>query len=300
MISILTATYNRANKLPRLFSSLIAQASHDFEWIVVDDGSQDETHALIQCLVEQAPPFGVKYKRIPNSGKHVALNEGVALADGSFVFIVDSDDWLPPHSISKINSWALSVESRPDIAAIAGLKSTEDGSIPSGTPRISYPFVEATNRERIRYGLRGDSGAEAYRTDILRAHPFPHFSGETFLHEALVWNRIADAGYTIRWHPVVVYHYEYQEGGLTDNGLSNHVQNFRGYSLYVKEAMAKMGRIDRFRTLGSFAQVANRAGLSFPEAAREANVSVLSIRLALIVKLLHSNSRKILMSRSVE
>ena len=85
-ITILTPTYNRAGTLPKLFGSLQGQTSKDFEWIVIDDGSKDNTTELVKEFAEKAEGFLVTYLKQHNSGKHVALNNGISKAQGELIF----------------------------------------------------------------------------------------------------------------------------------------------------------------------------------------------------------------------
>lgn len=99
-ISIFTPTYNRAYILGALYESLRKQTCLDFEWIIVDDGSTDNTEEL--CHRFYSDLFPIHYFKIPNHGKHVAINFGIQKALGEWFFIVDSDDQLPEHSIENI------------------------------------------------------------------------------------------------------------------------------------------------------------------------------------------------------
>lgn len=88
--TIFTPTYNRAYTLPALYQSLRNQTCMDFEWVIVDDGSTDNTETVCQGFKQDL--FPISYFRQQNSGKHVAVNEGVKQAQGEWFFIVDSDD----------------------------------------------------------------------------------------------------------------------------------------------------------------------------------------------------------------
>ena len=81
MITVVTPAFNRAHLLPRLFCSLCAQTFSRFEWIVVDDGSTDDTLSLVREFASRAP-FPLMVSTRSNGGKHRALNQGVALASG--------------------------------------------------------------------------------------------------------------------------------------------------------------------------------------------------------------------------
>ena len=101
MITVFTPTYNRACTIARTFESLQSQTDKDFEWVVVDDGSSDNTQKLLFELKRKAN-FFVNILYQSNAGKHVAINLGVQVARGEFFFILDSDDWLKPNAIATI------------------------------------------------------------------------------------------------------------------------------------------------------------------------------------------------------
>jgi len=280
MLSILTATFNRAHTLPRLRRSLLEQRDQDFEWIIVDDGSTDGTVELLaQWMSEGAMGFAVHCLRTENAGKHLALNRAVEAASGELCFIVDSDDWLDGSAVLNVNKWSRETVGREEIAGVAGLKDL--GSRSDSLPlHKGGDFAEASNRERKALGLIGDLGAEAYRRDLLLRFPFPSYPGEKFLHEGLVWNRIADAGYRLRWHPVVIYHAEYQKDGLSARAAQLHQANFQGYSAYVRELIPPLGSIERFRVVGAYAAVARSLRLSRKAAAEQICVSPVTLVVA--------------------
>lgn len=93
-------------------------------------------------------------------------------------------------------------------------------------------YVDATNLERGKYGLLQDK-AEIYKTSILKKYPFPEFENENFLTEGIVWNKIAQAGYKIRWFRSVIYICKYLEDGLTRYGYRRSMDNPKGYMAYL-------------------------------------------------------------------
>lgn len=100
MITIFTPTYNRAHLLPRLYESISKQDCMDFEWLVIDDGSTDNTQALFEEWMDQEHPFSIFYQKVKNGGKQRAINQAVSMAKGEYFFIVDSDDALTPDAVS--------------------------------------------------------------------------------------------------------------------------------------------------------------------------------------------------------
>ena len=100
MITVFTPTYNRAYILPELFKSLQNQSCKDFEWVVVDNGSTDDTEVLFNQWASQAD-FSVIYIKTENGGKQRAVNRGVQMAKGDIFWIVDSDDKLTEDAVEK-------------------------------------------------------------------------------------------------------------------------------------------------------------------------------------------------------
>lgn len=213
-ITILTPTYNRASLLPRLFDSLLRQTNKDFEWIVVDDGSTDDTREVVVNLKEKcggAFPMGYVYKA--NGGKHMAINIGAERARGELLFIADSDDLLIDDALETVaKSWH-DISDDKSFAGIAGLDITMDTRevIGSGLPQehIDCNAIDI----RYRHHVTGDM-KEVFRTEVLREFPFPEFAGERFCPEQLVWFRMARR-YRLRYINKPIYIADYQPDGIT-------------------------------------------------------------------------------------
>lgn len=232
MITVFTPTYNRAHTIERTFESLQNQSDDDFEWVVVDDGSLDNTFELLTRM-EKVAKFPITMRRQKNAGKHVAINLGVQLAQGELFLIVDSDDWLKPDAIATIKHLAEGLPKNGKYAGVAGVKITPEGNL-VGTS-FSSKYVDCTAFERAKYSINGDK-AETYFTKVLREFPFPVFEGETFLTESVVWYRIAHAGYKIRWTNEQFYICDYQSNGLSAT-TGKCSRNFEGYQLTTKEML---------------------------------------------------------------
>ena len=114
--TVFTATYNRVSLLPRLHESLRTQTFQNFEWIIVDDGSTDDTRQLITSW-SSASPFPIRYIWKPNGGKHTAINVGVRKATGYLFAAIDSDDYYVPEALERM-LFLLEVDSRRNCLAI--------------------------------------------------------------------------------------------------------------------------------------------------------------------------------------
>ena len=101
-LTVFTPTYNRAYIIENLYQSLQRQSCHDFEWLVVDDGSSDNTKELFDNWMKEENPFPIRYYKQENGGKHRAINYAIPLAEGELFFIVDSDDYLTDDAVETI------------------------------------------------------------------------------------------------------------------------------------------------------------------------------------------------------
>lgn len=245
MVTVFTPIYNRAYIVERLYQSLLRQTSYNFEWIIVDDGSTDDIAGKIEGWRNGMDLFPIQYVQQPNGGKHRAINKGVSIANGDAFFIVDSDDYLTDNAIELIEAWWKDIAGDDKFAGVSGLRASEDIDIIGGVPAFNQ-YVDATNLEREEHGLNGDK-AEVYKTAILKRYPFPEFEGETFLTENVVWDKIANDGYLIRWYNQVTYICEYREDGLTRAGMEKFYASPRGWGLYIRQSRL-FGRCDERKT----------------------------------------------------
>jgi glycosyltransferase involved in cell wall biosynthesis len=211
IISVITPTYNRAYILRQCYESLCAQISPNFEWIVVDDGSTDDTKQLIDEFIAEGK-IPINYYHQPNGGKHRAHNLGVKHANGELIVCLDSDDQLSPDAISSaIDTWtSLNTESTIGILAPRG-DLVSHKRICSDIP---HDLLVASRAElRDDYGFEGDTVLfiSAY---LLKEHPFKEFEGEKFLTEDNLYCDLDNYGKMIILDKVL-YYCEYREDGLT-------------------------------------------------------------------------------------
>ena len=191
LLTVFTPTYNRAHLLGRVYASLQKQTCRDFEWVIVDDGSTDNTEAVVSEFIADAD-FPIRYFRQPNGGKHRAVNRGVREARGEAFFIVDSDDSVSPNGLAVIAEEYRSVRHDSAFGGVSGCMASHRGvaitpNFPSSRPDVENEnYVDCNALEiRYKYNVKGDL-AEVFRTNALREFPFPEFDGEKFCPEALV------------------------------------------------------------------------------------------------------------------
>ena len=232
--TVFTPTYNRAYILHNLYHSLQRQTCRDFEWLIVDDGSTDNTEALVTSWIAEDNDFPIRYYKQPNGGKHRAINNAVQLAQSFLFFIVDSDDQLTEDAIETIVSQikSLPTDSYTQYAGICNCRGSSGNTILGTT--FSGEWLDCTALDRSKHGIEGDK-AEVFFTDIMRKYPFPEFPGENFVTEAVVWDRMAVDGYLLRFFNKTVYLCEYRDDGLTSQGLDLYYRNPQGYGLYLRQ-----------------------------------------------------------------
>lgn len=221
MITVFTPTYNRSYIIRNLYNSLCLQSYSDFEWLIVDDGSTDDTEILINSFIN-SNKINIRYIKQDNGGKHRALNRGVCEAKGELFFIVDSDDYILENALERIVDQYESIMYKKDFAGLCGLKCFPDGKTVRKCE--NFNILDCTSLDfRYKYHHSGDM-AEVFKTDILRLYPFPDFENENFCAESLIWNRIAQK-YKLRYFYENIYICDYLEDGLSFSSVKNRMKS---------------------------------------------------------------------------
>lgn len=234
LITVLTATYNRAYLLPDLYQSLCRQTSKAFDWVIIDDGSEDGTKELVSRWLQKDNGFTISYFFVPNGGKNRAINFGVKQIVTPFTMIVDSDDYLTDDAIEYLSERVVNISSERKLAGIAGLRGVSKDESLNKLDFNRDSYVLANNLERKDYGLDKDA-CEVYRTDLLRSHPFEVWEGEKFVPEEIVWNQLALEGYSLLWYNKVTCIVRYQEEGLTKGSWALLRINPMGYASMYRQ-----------------------------------------------------------------
>jgi glycosyltransferase involved in cell wall biosynthesis len=238
--SIVTPTYNRAHLLANAYASLEGQTLRDLEWIVVDDGSTDDTREVVQAL-KAAAPFSIHYLAQANSGKHVAVNRGVGLAKGFFIGILDSDDCYTEDAMARCWAlWQQIPEAKQDeFIGLTALDGYRDGRI-IGT-KFPQDILDSDAIEcRSAYRVEGDK-IGFLRAAVLKTFPFPEDIGR-FVPESLIWNRMAQK-YRTRFINEVWELKEYRPDGLTANLDKLRVNSPRAAWMCCQELLASGRRL---------------------------------------------------------
>lgn len=232
-LTIFTPAYNRAHTLPRTYESLLQQDCKEFIWLIVDDGSQDNTAELVRQWQSQDNGFEIRYIYKENGGMHTAHNTAYENIDTELNTCIDSDDRLAAGAVRKILTKWESVRDR-GYAGIIGLDSDFDGQI------IGKGFPEGmTETSVIGYYAAGGSGDKklVYRTEIINKYPsYPVFEGEKYV--ALSYKyRLIDQDYKMAVLDEILCNVEYQPDGSSNTMWRQYLKNPKGWAFWRKVCM---------------------------------------------------------------
>lgn len=192
MITVFTPTYNRKDCIHRCYESLLRQTSHNFEWLIIDDGSTDNTEELIRRWQAEQLPFPIRYCYKENGGLHTGYNKGIELAQTELFMCIDSDDWLPDGAIKRIEDlWT--EHASHGYVGIMGIDRYADGSCVGGefpeNVHEMYLYEKLT-----KYRIPGDKKM-VHRTDLLKkVAPMPSFPGEKFFNPSYMMYQLDQFG----------------------------------------------------------------------------------------------------------
>lgn len=220
--------------ITRTYESILRQDRlllHDVEWLIVDDGSTDDTEVLVNDWKEEILPFTLRYIKQKNGGKHTAFNRAIQEAQGELFFTVDSDDWLADAGVKNILNQSDIILHSLNLAGIIALKCFPNGKIIGNLYPDNYP-----NSSAYELTLHGQGGERSivFKTDIIKHYPFPIVPGEHFCTESVVYDNI-DQKYKYLVSNDILTVCEYQEDGLTSNLFSLMIRNAVGYKIYYAQ-----------------------------------------------------------------
>ncbi|MCQ2254515.1 MAG: glycosyltransferase family 2 protein [Bacteroidaceae bacterium] len=241
-ITVFTTTYNRAYILWKGYEALKRQTCKDFEWLVVDDGSTDNTRELVDGWIKEGiVPIRYIYKK--NGGMHSGHNVAYANIDTELNICVDSDDHLTDNAIELIlDRWKKC--KAPDVAGLIGLDIYTDGTC-VGTKFPDWAYrVKSMGLARL-YGVTCDK-KYIYRTDVIKRYmPYPEFEGEKFTPLNYVYGQI-DLDYDLVCSNDEYCIVEYMQDGSTLNMFWQYRKNPRGF-MHERNVYMKIYPTRKFR-----------------------------------------------------
>ena len=235
-ITIFTPTYNRAYCLHKCYESMKRQKNKDFIWLIIDDGSTDNTQLLVEQWKQNDNGFEIKYIYKENGGMHTGYNTAYKHINTELAMNVDSDDYLTDTAIDDIlDFW--NKNKRSDVGGIYALDIFDNGEV-IGEPfpddlkefkgwGYKYIYYSSNGKKKVHKN-RGDKKFIGV-TDIIKQYPdIPVFEGEKYYSLYYKQHRI-EADYSILIYNKPVCVVEYMEDGSSNNMFSQYVKNPKGF-----------------------------------------------------------------------
>ena len=235
-ISVLTATYNRANLLPRLYESIVNNIKDniDVEWIIIDDGSKDNTKETVENFIKENK-IVIKYFFQENQGKMQAINNVIQYAQGDLLIECDSDDYFTNNAFKSIEkAYNENKNNNDKYYALCFLKYNQNKE------NMGRNFRDKFTTMFDLYFKQGENGEKAlvFNTEIRKQYKYELENKEKFVTEARMFHKM-DEKYNIICinEPIMIC--EYQNEGYTKNIKKQFVENPYGYFNYFREILQK-------------------------------------------------------------
>ena len=229
-LTVFTPTYNRAHTLPRTYESLVKQDCKEFIWLIIDDGSTDQTEELVRKWQAEKTGFEIRYIYKSNGGMHTAHNTAYENIDTELNVCIDSDDSMAEGAVSAIlNKWE---EIKGEgYAGLIGLDADGYGKvIGKGFPEN---LTETTLSEYYASGGRGDKKL-IYRTDIMKKYPpYPEFEGEKYVPLSYKY-LLCDQEYKLAVIDCNTRSSDYQPDGSSATMWKQYLMNPNGFAVIRK------------------------------------------------------------------
>lgn len=232
MLTVFTPTYNRAYCLENCYRSLLQQSCKEFVWLIIDDGSTDNTRELVnnwksENLIE------IRYFYQENQGMHGAHNSAYRIIDTELNVCIDSDDTMPTQTVEKIINFWKKYGSN-EVSGIIGLDSYNDHTI-IGTELPKYLPSSTLFDLYYKYGVKGDKKL-VYRTELTKLYPYPLFENERYVGLAYKYYML-DKQYKMLLLNEILCCVEYLPDGSSLNMFNQYRKNPKGWAFYRKELM---------------------------------------------------------------
>ncbi|WP_299311834.1 glycosyltransferase family A protein [uncultured Aquimarina sp.] len=233
-ITVFTPTYNRAYCLHKCYESLIKQSNQDFVWLIIDDGSTDDTEALVASWIKEGK-VDIQYHYQENQGMHGGHNAAYRLTETILNVCIDSDDCIGKEAVEKILVAWEKIKDKPEFAGLVGLDADHKGKIIGTT--IPEHIKETTLYDLYNtHKVLGDKKL-VYRTEVVKKYPsYPIFEGERFVPLGYLYQLI-DQDYKLLPINEVLCEVEYMQDGSSMNILKQYRRHPKGFAFSRKSRM---------------------------------------------------------------
>tara|TARA_R110002096_G_scaffold368240_1_gene561485 strand:+ start:99 stop:989 length:891 start_codon:yes stop_codon:yes gene_type:complete len=225
-LTIFTPTYNRAYCLNQVYQSLISQSNPDFIWLIIDDGSTDNTKELVNSWISENN-IEIQYHYQENQGMHGAHNTAYKLIKTELNVCIDSDDFMPDDAVDQIIKFWSESDKYKNIAGFIGLDSFKDGKIIGS----KFPtHLKKTTVEDLyhKHGIGGDKKL-VLRTEVVKLfNQYPLFPNEKFVPLGTLYLLI-DKEYEFLCLNKVLCVVEYIEDGSSKNIIKQYYKHPKGF-----------------------------------------------------------------------
>jgi len=236
-LTIFVPSYNRAPYLKKMYDSLMRQANHNFVWLIVDDGSKDDTKAVVETLKKGDHRFQIEYIYQENQGKPFAFNKGVQAAQTRYLLEIDSDAWLADNAVEDILRTIDELEDTRSCVGYAFQYLRPDNKLITRRPFPSSPWYGDYDTMMFKEKIVGDV-AFVFDVEVLRQFPYPKYDNEKFVSEAFLYNRLNHFAGEFAYINIPVAYHEYLPDGFTHNMRPLYQNNPMGHYVYAVEFLS--------------------------------------------------------------
>ena len=232
ILTIITPTYNRASTLIKCYESLLQQTCLAFEWLIVDDGSTDNTEAIVGEWIKQTDKFNIRYVKKQNGGKASALNVAFTMLETPYVCILDSDDYLVETAVESFLKEKELADKDNTCCGVMAFRHNEDGTVMGGK-EIPMDSGKITMIDILSQDINTELFC-FYKTSIISKLKFPIFPGEKFVSPQWLDSELARDYYFVpsRSHYCICV---YMQDGLTRNKKRVIAKNPHGYTIIKRQ-----------------------------------------------------------------
>lgn len=214
LLTILTPTHNRGKYLGDIFKVLQQQTNQNFEWMIVDDGSTDNTKEIVESFIE-SNKLRIRYFYKENGGKHTAVNYGLKYISTKLTVILDSDDTFTNDAVEVIEKTYNENKNEENICGFTFLRQRKNGELFGK----AFPREGRYNFSKWRLSkISTDERCDVFYSEIMKQYPFSEYEGEKYIGESTMMIKMSYK-YDMIGKNIVIGISDYLEGGLTDSNI---------------------------------------------------------------------------------